>query len=425
MSFPIRLAPQHQETLSLARFPIRPRPRPSEATLSYVIRVAEANGYSTLGQLWQALLKSRQNDPFNSLLSKLGISQALWESLRGPLPHYWKVPVSWAEGLSSNDYNHSLMRWCPACMEEAPYLRQTWGIKLQNACARHQLQLVERCPACGAHQRLERIDLVHCPCGARLSAAAHVSAPTEIVHLNDWLVAGSVQRDGPGPKLSVAEWHRLVRYLGQFTLDKWPGRPGQVSGLHRLDQASALIQNTSALLRDWQKSFHELIAAIRAHSPESHSLSRTFKPLYGVIYQDLWAPGFQFLRDAFEDYLHAHWWGLVCRRNKRLRPDTVATHPSMTLRQAAQSAGTSPAVVRHLVQAELIPIAEGALPSGRHTRSIHQREIEKISAVTQGALSLKEAALALALPKRRVRELVAAGALKPLISRPARRSAAW
>lgn len=425
MSFPLRLVPRHQEISGLARLPIRPRPRPSEATLSYVIRVAEANGYSTLGQLWQALLESHQNGPFDSLLSKLDIPKRVWEMLRGPLPHYWKVPVSWAEGLSSNDYNHSLMRWCPACMEEAPYLRQAWGIKLQSVCAQHQLQLVDQCPVCGAHQHQERIDLVHCSCGARLTAAAHVSAPIEIVRLNDWLAAGSVGREGPGSKLSATEWHRLVRYLGQFTLDEWPGRPGQVSGLHRLEKASALIQNTSALLRDWPKSFHELIAAIRARSPESPSLSRTFKPLYGVIYQDLQTPGFQFLRDAFEDYLHAHWWGLVCRRNKRLRPGTIASHPSMTLRQAAKSAGTSMAVVRHLAQAELFPIADGALPSGRHTRSIHQREIEKISAVTQGALSLKEAAATMALPKRRVRELVAAGVLKPLISRPARQSAAW
>ncbi len=417
--------PLPQKNTSPVCFPVRPQPRPGEATLSYIIRVAQANGYVALSQLWQAILEGGQGDPVDLFRSKLDISQETWESLIGPLPPYWKMSVHLTEGRSTNDYNHSLIRWCPACLEEAPYLREAWGLKLQNVCVRHQFQLVDHCPACGAYQRMERMDLMHCSCGAWLSASAHESALPEVVQLNDWLETGSVGKEGHGPKLSAVEWHRLVRYLGQFRPDKWPGRPGQVAGLHRLDRASILIQNTVALLQDWPRYFHKLIAAIRARAPESHSLSRTFKPLYGVIYQDLQALGFQFLRDAFEDYLHAHWWGLVCRRNRRLRPYTVASHPSMTLKQAAQSAGTSPAMVRHLIQAELIPIAEGVLPSGRHTRSIHQREIEKISAISEGALSLKDTVVVLALTKRRVRELVVAGILKPLISRPAQQSAAW
>ncbi|MGV8991609.1 MAG: TniQ family protein [Thiobacillus sp.] len=425
MSGPLSHGPLQQENPGQLHFPIRPRPKPGEATLSYVIRVAQANGYGTLSQLWQAVLKGGQSGPLDSLLSKLDITQSDWDLLIGPLPSYWKIPVRLAEGLSSNDYNHSLIRWCPACLEEAPYLRVPWGLKLQSVCVRHQLQLADQCPVCGAHQRQGRIELVHCACGARLSATAHESVPPEMAQLNDWLAAGSMEGEGLGPRLSAAEWHRLVRYLGQFTLGTWPGRPGQVSGQHRLDRASTLIQNTVALLPDWPRHFHELIAVIRACAPDSHSLSRTFKPLYGVIYGDLPAPGYQFLRDAFEDYLHEHWWGLVCRRNKRLRPDTVASHPSMTLKQAAQSAGTSPAVVRHLVQAALIPVDEAPLRCGRHTRSIHQREVERISAVTQGSLSLKATAVVLALPKHRVRELVAAGILKPVISRPAQQSAAW
>jgi len=45
--------------------------------------------------------------------------------------------------------------------------------------------------------------------------------------------------------------------------------------------------------------------------------------------------------------------------------------------------------------------------------------------LSQGALSLKETAVALALTKRRVRELVVAGTLKPVFSRSAQQSAAW
>ena len=288
----------------------------------------------------------------------------------------------------------------------------------------HRLLLADQCPHCGARQRIERNNLGRCLCGARLDGCDQIAAPLNLCQLNENLAGGSGAK-APFPALAASEWHRLVRFLGQFTTESQPERPGQISGLHYLDVASAIMRNTADLLAEWPNNFNVLLAAIQGQLSPSQSLRRSFGRLYGVLYRDLRAPGFQFLRDAFETYLHEHWWGFVCKRNRSFNPDTVANHPRLTLDTAARQAGTSPAVVRHLVQAELIPGIEGALPSGRRVLSIHQGDIQRIAALAEGAMSLTEAAELLALPERRIREMVAGELLTPLVSRRATKAAAW
>ncbi|WP_247596815.1 hypothetical protein [Hydrogenophaga sp. PAMC20947] len=144
------------------------------------------------------------------------------------------------------------------------------------------------------------------------------------------------------------------------------------------------------------------------------------------MYDALPESEFQFLRDAFEGYLHIHWWGLVCKRNRRLQPATVEIHPRLSLPQMAKAARVPPSVVRHMVQTELVPSSSAELLSGRHARSIHLSELPGIKTATDGAMTLERAARVLALPKCRVRELIEGDLLTPLVSRKFNRgAAAW
>jgi hypothetical protein len=196
--------------------------------------------------------------------------------------------------------------------------------------------------------------------------------------------------------------------------------------VHRLNVARDLVAGAANLLANWPANLHAKIAALQSNAPTSPSVRRTFDPLYRVLYDALKEPEFQFLRDAFENYLHIHWWGLVCRRNRRMQPETVEGHPRLSLPQMAKAASVPPSVVRHMVQAELVPSSSAALFSGRHARSIHVSELPGIRSAADGALSLEETARVLSLPKRRVRELILGGLLIPLVSRQLNSgAAAW
>lgn len=408
------------EPIDRQPWPVRPRPIDGEAVVGFLMRVARANGYESLQPLRAAV------GDIEALYEGVCLTLPESKKLFGPHPSYWGRN-EFELGLVSADFNHHLMRWCSLCFLESAHLRGQWMLKFCCVCSRHGISLHDRCPVCGLVQRLERVDFERCSCGARLAVAPAVRAAAPIVRVTQAIEASIFGNAASAtlPSLSVAEWLRMASYLGQFTETFQPGRPGKVANLHQLEKATFLMSGVGQLLDKWPKNFHAILAAVQRKAETTLSIRRTFGPIYRVLYAELRGEGFQFLRDAFEDYLHANWWGLVCRRNRRLQPATVAGHPSMTLKQMAQSTGTSPAIVRHLIQAELIPIVERALPSGRHSRSIHQREIGKITRLSQGALSLKETAVALALTKRRVRELVVAGILKPVFSRSVQQSAAW
>ena len=226
--------------------------------------------------------------------------------------------------------------------------------------------------------------------------------------------------------LSTPAIHRLVRYLGPFQATTRPSHPGQTLDVHRLNVARGLVTGAARLLANWPANLHAKITEIQEDAPGSPSVRRTFDPLYRVLYDALQEAEFQVLRDAFEDYLHIHWWGLICKRNRRMQPETAKGHPRLSLPQMAKAARIPPSVVRHMVQAELVPSSSAQLMSGRHSRSIHLSELQSIKSATDGAMSLEKTARMLSLPKRRVRELILGGLLTPLVSRQLNKgAAAW
>lgn len=400
--------------------PVRPHPFEGESAIGFLIRVAAANGYEQPRHMQRAIRTlDRLSDALSMPANEL-------DSLVGPFPSYWGG-AELCSGLAAADYNHHLMRWCPLCLEESDHLRGQWLLKLCTVCNRHSVYLHDHCPSCGQPQRLERPSVSTCYCGSHLVAASVTPVPAAVMRLTLVIadaIAGRAPTEGL-PPLAAPEWVRLAKYLGQFSESSQPTRPGQVANLHQLEVATALMNGLSRLLEDWPRNFHAMLASIHRTQEATPSLRRAFSPIYRVLYGELNAPCFQFLRDAFESYLHENWWGIVCKRNRSLRPETVENHPRLTFRDAAKQAGTSPAMVRHLAQGELIESMESPLPSGRHSRSIHLREVERLALIARGMLTLTDVAQRLQLPERRIRELVSAGILIPAVSKPRSGSAAW
>lgn len=289
--------------------PLRPRPIQGEATVGFLMRVAKANGYEKLRLLQKAVRT------FEALCQGLGLSIAERNALWGPYPNYWGVNT-FSKGLSAADFNHRLIRWCPLCLRESSYLRGQWMLKTSCVCSRHSVWLQDRCPDCGARQQLERADFEQCTCGAWLAEAQPIVIATKtlvgISQAIETSISGKAALAG-FPPLSVQEWLRLIRYLGQFSETFQPAKPGKIANLYQLEVASGLLLQVSWLLDPWPGHFHAVLQAIQRKSENPLSIRRTFGSMYRVLYTDLSEQCFQFLRNEFERYLHKNWLGVVCK----------------------------------------------------------------------------------------------------------------
>ncbi len=335
------------------------------------------------------------------------------------------VPACWLAknrlyGLSREDFLQVRMRWCPACLREQGYIRGEWRLKLCCVCPQHSCFLRDRCQACGAPQRMEREDILRCRCGAQLDAGEQPVAAAGLVDLTAFMMASVFELDlasdggagGPTGNASrpsfgtAAQWFKLVRYLGAFASSARPARAGQAARLDDLAVATKYAQAAARILDDWPLGLYALLRDAAAMQDNTASLSRAFGPIYAVLYRRLPSPCFQFLRDAFETYLHDHWRGLLCKRNRSLQQSTIQSHPRTSVGKAAVLSQTDVATTKHFVQQGLVVAHETLSPKGRRFRTIHIEMIGPLASHAAALVCLDEATRILALPAERVRQLL-------------------
>lgn len=409
------------------RLLVRPLPYPDEAITGYLYRLADSNGFFGLREFFRYVTELGEGDCKRGVALAAGLPQETIEVLIGPYPSYWETAGNLA-GLAIQDFNQQTLRWCPICLHEAPYLRNFWTLKLVCHCEWHQTKLRDRCPACGAAQSSARSNFRSCLCGERLSAASCSDTPT----ISEAKLLGRLHFAFDGrhghdafEQLSTSAWGRLIRYLGQFEDGREPARPGQLGNLHDLDVAGSVFSRAAVLLDEWPVNFKRLLTTTLGNRPVSPSLRKSFGRLYRLVYRDLMEPSFGFVREAFEAFINDAWWGTVCRRNRGLSAAALSKHPRLTLRQAADSLGVGEKTLRHLADASVINIDEAKTAQGRAIATIHRAQLDLIADLPVSAMSLKDAAATLAIPKHRLRELIDARVIKPLLHRRDVRASQW
>ncbi|KLV05258.1 hypothetical protein C9I92_10730 [Photobacterium ganghwense] len=91
---------------------------------------------------------------------------------------------------------------CPACLTEAPYIRQYWHLKPYQSCHRHGVAMLFHCPSCSAvlnYQDTEQIET--CSCGFDLRDAGTNVASSEQIAISQLVVEGEMQN-----ALSISHW---------------------------------------------------------------------------------------------------------------------------------------------------------------------------------------------------------------------------
>jgi hypothetical protein len=404
---------------------VRPRPFHDESSLGYLNRVANSNALD-IRQLLNLVASHTTCHQWEYFHQYLCLESPDSARLIGPFPHGWQVTSS-LKGIATIEFNHVHRRWCPLCLQDNGYLRGVWGVKQSCVCEVHGCFLQEDCTQCHQKQTWQFLNLLKCAqCGAALDKMPIQPASRIMAAMQYAFVANFTGvKSEFFPELDTNAWLRLIRYLGQFNGVELPKRPGQISGFHHLEVAKACMSNVANLLDDWPYNFERLLQCVQSSQPAISSLKKTFGVLYRVLYFHLRDNQFQFLRDAFETYLHQHWWGMVCKRNRAFKPTTIAAHPRLTLKQAAKQTGLAPSLIRHLSTNKVIVKNNIRLPSGRQVSSFHQANLPHIEAIAKDVMDLQTTATYLGVSERVVRELIATKIVRPIVMRKQANMANW
>lgn len=143
------------------RLPLHPQPQPLESFSSYLQRLAEENGLRRLSDLSQlfaipASILARVADytlpAFGILTERTGcpperlLATTFYHVGKKFIYTIFPVPL---ERFFAGSFGIHL-RYCPACLKEAPYYSLLWRFLALPGCDKHQFRLLERCGHCGS-----------------------------------------------------------------------------------------------------------------------------------------------------------------------------------------------------------------------------------------------------------------------------------
>lgn len=417
---PYTLADQGANTY----LPVRPRPYEDELAHGFLTRVAQANGYET-PSLHHSAMRRRGVLGEYALRRCLRLTEAEWRRLAGPWPRYIDCKDRLWSDLARVDYVQDIFRWCPQCLVSAPYLRSSWSIKFCVICLEHGTYLLDACPDCHRQQRIEHFRGLRCVCGQSLTACESQIAPADVLDLQGAFLASSYSQIFQTiPQLKASAWTRLLLCVAVLVTPSRNGKTGQVAGLRHLSTAATLVQQAASIFVNWPKGFHDFLFEVQAKSEVSFSLSQTFGRLYRRLYVDLARAEFDFLRESFEAYLVGHWWGLICRRNQRIRISKDSSQRT-TIKDAAKLSGASISQIKQLHLAGLVEATSVKHESGRQSWSIPRSEVSTLVSMVEDEMTLKSASSFLGIPKPRIRELVEAGLIHPRLIAGHNSSSIW
>ena len=321
-------------------------------------------------------------------------------------------------------------RFCPRCLPTAQRWRLGWELRFADACPTCGSWLVDTCPACGTRLTWGRRGLLICQeCHGNLCGGDASPAPEALVRMSRGLeqcALGQATQAVPlFEGLTLAQSTQLVRLLGAYA--SWEGErvPQKILDADQLDVSWTISTAAAEVLGSWPQVFWRLLDRLgeQAEPTRRRRLGRALGGLYAALYRGLKAPAFDFVRDAFEEYVVQSWTGALGRRNRRLRESVLGRVTWLHPRAACREFGISARLLHRLADQGSIQAITRVSDSGRKFLMVRRDELTRWQAESAGFVTLAEAATQLGLKRQRLSRLLPL--LCPEAIKSADQGAAW
>lgn len=319
---------------------ITPKPEKDEGFISYLLRLTEANGYDTPSWIlslsgidymelqWKFTFVFSCSEGFkkfakltgNALLDLIGL-------LYLPSPSAKNTTCDTDYNFYGAFLNRSIIRphcpkVCVKCLNESGYCRRIWDCSLVTACPIHECLLLDTCPKCKRRLKAIRNRLSVCVCGCDwrelqpdVRAEHEIAVSRRIYQLCGLLPLDhhSKERLNPLQSLALQDFVIVLTFIaGLERKMSWAtGTPSKSIVLQNEDLHTR-ITKAYQVFQNWPHNFHQFLnAKSKGHirlNPRDGKLDTALKEEFGTLfkrlYGDLREPQFEFLREAFAQYLN-------------------------------------------------------------------------------------------------------------------------
>lgn len=152
---------------------------------------------------------------------------------------------------------------CSICLAESPHLRHSWEHAYSTACPRHQMQLVDRCNACGIGLSRERLHIESCSCGHDLRNLPRVPATRAQLWLSTLIFNDGFQIGNMTPILHGVDINVLAKVVQILCLHADPIQPklqGIAPAPKSVSEAIQFLAPLDVLLAEWPAGFRQHVA---------------------------------------------------------------------------------------------------------------------------------------------------------------------
>jgi muconolactone delta-isomerase len=314
-------------------------PEREESFISYIVRLTEANGYETPSWIFSLSgidymeLQWKFTFVFSRSEKLTNLAKLTGSTLDDLLSLLYIPAKSQSHYEDNHEYdffgallNRSIIRphcpkVCPKCLAASGYSLRIWDCSLVTACPIHECMLLDTCPACNRRIKCVRNKLCICSCGFDWRETNLTTIPEGQLALSRriYQLCGALPREklaneceSPLRGLGLQDFTIVMVFIaGLFGKLAWAtGRPSRSIKL-RNTQLHTLFTKAHKVFENWPHNFHQFVEVqskgkkrFNPHGGELHTaLKREFGSFYGRLYEDLPGHQFDFMREAFAQFL--------------------------------------------------------------------------------------------------------------------------
>lgn len=317
---------------------------------------------------------------------------------------------------------------CPNCLIDSAYVRKVWDLAVVTACPIHKCLLLDECPRCKNFIPWVRGQVSHCRCELdfRECRTALVNGEelevTRQIYLLCNLLPEEVQNQTGEAKSNPLLNIDLKSFISAliFIASQYAGMV-DTTGKHlipsrRNAELHTLFARAFRVFKDWPNSFFWFLdwrRQQRVNMKYMRGLSRDFNPYKSALYIQLAPRQFDFLRNAFEEYLLTRWNGGYTESIKRLNDGARQNKKNVSKMEAQRILRIDSDGVEALIKrGSLKAIVRDA--GNLRLFLIDRASVEERKKIFDQALVLKQVQQLLGLIDRNVHELIGCGLLNPL-----------